>query len=91
MRILRDHILTEFFQPFCFCVFGLVSLFILGRGLIQMADFVFNKSVDFFLVAQLLFYSLPFMLIFIIPIAVLVATLMTFRRLSMDNEIIMFG
>ncbi len=88
MRILRDHILTEFFQPFCFCVFGLVSLFILGRGLIQMADFVFNKSVDFFLVAQLLIYSLPFMLIFIIPIAVLVATLMTFRRLSMDNEII---
>ena len=87
MKILRDHILSEFLNPFLGTIFGLVSLFILGRGIIQMADFVFNKSVDIRLIAQLFLYSLPFMLIFIIPIAVLIATLMTFRRLSTDNEL----
>ncbi len=88
MKILRDHILTEFLKPFSLCVFGLLCLFLVGRGLIQMADFIFNKSVDAFLVLQLLFYSLPFMLIFIIPMSVLIATLMAFRKLSTDNEIL---
>ena len=63
-------------------------LFILGRGLIQMADFIFNKSVDTLLVMKLLLYSLPFMLIFIIPMSVLIASLLMFRRLSTDNEIL---
>jgi len=87
MKILRDHILNEFLSPFFGTIFGLVSLFILGRGIIQMADFVFNKSVDVWLIVQLFLYSLPFMLIFIIPMAVLIATLMTFRKLSADNEL----
>ena len=88
MRILHSHVVAEFLGPFFSCVFGLLMLFIVGRGLIQMADFIFNKSVDAVLVVQLLLYSLPFMLIFIIPMSVLVATLMMFRRLSTDNEII---
>jgi lipopolysaccharide export system permease protein len=87
VKILRDHILIEFLKPFSLCVFGFLFLFLFGRGLIQMADFIFNKSVDVFLVLQLLLYSLPFMLIFIIPISVMIATLITFRKLSTDNEI----
>ena len=88
MRVLRDHIVLEFLKPFFACVAGFLFLFIVGRGLIQMADFIFNKSVDAVLVIQLLLYSLPFMLIFIIPMSVLIATLLMFRRLSTDNEII---
>jgi len=87
MKIVRDHILSEFLSPFLASIFGLISLFILGRGLIQMADFVFNKSVDFFLVLQLLLYSLPFIMIFVIPMSVMIATLVAFRRLSADNEL----
>ncbi len=88
MKILRDHILSEFLKPFGMCVGGFLSLFLLGRGLVQMADFIFNKSVNVILIGKLLLYSLPFMLIFIIPMSVLIATLMTFRKLSMDNELI---
>ena len=88
MRLLRDHLLNEFLQPFFSCVLGLLLLFIVGRGLIQMADFIFNKSVDALLVLQLVLYSLPFMLIFIIPMSVLIATLLMFRKLSTDNEIL---
>ena len=88
MKILRDHMLNEFIKPFSICVFGFLCLFLLGRGLVQMADFIFNKSVDAVLVIKLLLYSLPFMLIFIVPMSVLIATLMVFRKLSTDNEII---
>ena len=88
MKILRNYIVMEFMGPFFSCVAGFLLLFILGRGLIQMADFIFNKSVDAVLVIKLLLYSLPFMLIFIIPMSVLIATLLMFRRLSTDNELI---
>ena len=87
MKIVRDHVLNEFLSPFFGSLFGLLSLFLLGRGLIQMADFIFNKSVDAWLVAQLLVYSLPFMLVFVIPMSVLIATIVAFRRLSADNEL----
>lgn len=87
MKIIRDHMLNEFLGPFLGTLFGLLSLFILGRGIIQMADFVFNKSVDVWLIVQLFLFSLPFMLIFVIPMAVLIATLAMFRKLSADNEL----
>ncbi len=52
-----------------------------------MADFIFNKSVDPLLILKLLWYSLPFILTFLVPMSVLVATLMMFGKLSYDNEI----
>ncbi len=87
MRLLRNHLLKEFFSPFFSSVSLLLFLFLLGRGLFQMADLVFNKNVDLLLVLKLLVVSLPFMLIFIIPVSVLVATLVMFGKLSHDNEI----
>jgi LPS export ABC transporter permease LptF len=88
MRIFRDHLLEEFFRPLASCTFGLIALFLLGRGLVQMADFIFNKSVDVLLVAQLMLYSLPYMMTFILPMSILLASLLMFRKLSMDNEIL---
>ena len=87
MRILRNHLLLEFLTPLCACIGGLVLVFLLGRGLIQMADFLFNKSVDVILIIKMLVYSLPFLLTFIIPMSVLLAALISFGKLSHDNEI----
>ena len=87
MRILRDHVLKEFLTPLFASVGGLVLVFLLGRGLIQMADYLINKSVDAVLVLKMLLYSLPFMLTFIIPMSVLLAALIAFGKLSHDNEI----
>ncbi len=87
MRILRNHLLLEFFRPFFLSLGAFIFLFLLGRGLVQMADFIFNKSVDPMLIFKLLLYSMPFILTFLIPMSVLVATLMMFGKLSYDNEI----
>lgn len=87
MRILRNHLLGEFLFPFVGALLSFVFVFLLGRGVVQMADLIFNKSVDILLVSKMLLYSLPFILIFLIPMAVLVSTLLTFGKLSHDNEI----
>ncbi|MBI3316329.1 MAG: LptF/LptG family permease [Candidatus Omnitrophica bacterium] len=87
MRILRNHLLLEFFQPFSFSLLILAFVFLLGRGLIQMTDLIFNKDVSFFLVLKLLLFTTPFVLTFVIPMSVLIATLLTFGKLSFDNEI----
>ena len=87
MKILRNYILAEFFLPFFFCGVSLIFVMLLGRGLVQMADLIFNKDVELLLVLKLLFYSFPYLLTFIIPISVLVASLLTFGKLSFDNEI----
>lgn len=87
MKILRDHMLHEFLVPFSGALFSLVFVFLLGRGIVQMADLIFNKDVNLFSVVKLLAYSLPFVLTFLIPMAVLVSTLLVFGKLSHDNEI----
>ncbi len=53
-----------------------------------MADLIFNKSVDVLLIFQLLFFTFPFILTFVIPVSVLLASLLAFTKLSMDHEMI---
>lgn len=87
MRILRNHLIKEFSGPFFSSLLILLFAFLLSRGFMSIADLVFNKDVDLILVLKLLFVSLPFMLTFIIPMSILVSCLITFGRLSSDNEI----
>lgn len=87
MKILRDHVLKEFFWTFGSALVSLIFIFLLGRGLVQMADLIFNKDLDALVVAQLLGLTLPFLLTFVIPMAVLVATLLCFGKLSSENEV----
>lgn len=77
----------EFCLPLISILLMLFFVFLLGRGLVQMADLVFNKHVDIVLIIKLIAYTCPFILTFIIPMAVLLATLMVFGKLSFDNEI----
>lgn len=88
MKILRDHFLREFGGTFVACLLTLFFLVIVGQGALRMTDLVLNKDVDAFLILKLLFFSSPFLLTFMIPMSVLVATLLTFGRLSHDNEIL---
>ena len=55
--------------------------------LVDYLDLVVNRGVAFGVVAQLFVLSLGYILVLSVPCAVLVAVLMTFGRLSQDNEI----
>ncbi len=87
MKILRTYLLKEIVSMFLFSL--LVFTFVLVAGnLIKLADFVINKGVAIKEVGKLFLFLIPFLLSYTIPMSALSATLITFGRLSSDNEII---
>lgn len=86
MRILRRYVLKELAGPFFFS-FAIFTFAMLTGNLIKLADLVINKGVDLISICKLFFYMLPWLFTFTVPMAVLSAALLTFGRLSADNEI----
>ncbi len=87
MRILRNYILKECVVPFTISLGVLTFVFLLGY-LPQLADKVINKGVSLGTVALVFIYNIPVLLGYTLPIAALAAIILTFGRLSSDNEII---
>src|ERR1041385_2314640 len=87
MKILRNYILTECILPFAISLGVLTSVFLLGY-LPQLADKVINKGVSLAAVSQVFLYYIPLLLGYTLPIACLTTIILTFGRLSADNEIL---
>jgi len=87
MWILHRYILKEHVGPFFFALFTITFILFLDL-LLEIIDLVLRKGIGFRVVSELFFYNLAWMLALSVPMAVLVATLMAFGRLSADNEII---
>ena len=86
MRILRFYILRLHLVPFMLG-FGVVTFILEMDVLFDYLDLVVNRGVAIGVAAQLFFLSLGYIVALSAPCAVLVAVLMTFGRLSQDNEI----
>ena len=86
MRLLRSYILRLHLVPFLLG-FGVVTFILVMDVLFDYLDLVVNRGVGVFVVLQLYLLSLGYIVALSVPCAVLVATLMTFGRLSQDNEI----
>ncbi len=86
MRILPWYILRQHLVPFLIG-FGVVTFIFEMDVLFEYLDLVINRGVPVLAVLQLFVLSLGFVVALSVPCAVLVAELMTFGRLSQDNEI----
>lgn len=86
MRILPWYILRQHLVPFLLG-FGVVTFIFEMDVLFDYLDLVINRGVPVGAVVQLFVLSLGFVVVLSVPCAVLVAELMTFGRLSQDNEI----
>ena len=87
MRILRNYILRECIFPFILSLGVLTSVFLLGN-LIQLANMVINKGVSLASVSKVFLFYIPLLLGYTLPIACLMTVIITFSRLSADNEIL---
>ncbi len=86
MRLLTRYILKELFLPFIFAL--LIIVFILFTNfLLRAIDRFLGKGIDVFTILEYLFLNLAWIIALAVPMAVLIAALMTFGRLSEDNEI----
>ena len=86
VRILPSYILRQHLVPFLLG-FGVVTFVFEMDVLFDYLDLVINRGVPAPAVIQLFALSLGFVIALSVPCAVLIATLMTFGRLSQDNEI----
>src|SRR5258706_9357013 len=86
MRILSRYILKEFLANLFLglLIFTFVLLF---DHLFELADLLLNKGVGIWLTLELLFLLLPSSLTLTLPMSTLLAALLTFGRLSENNEI----
>jgi LPS export ABC transporter permease LptF len=87
MKILRNYILKEFITAFLLAL-AVFTLVMLTGNIAKIIDMIINKGVQLWFVAKLLFFLVPYLLSYTIPMAALCATLLAFGKLSSDNEII---
>jgi len=86
MQILRTYILRQHLVPFLLG-FAVVTFILEMDVLFDYLDLIVNRGVPVGIVGQLFLLSLGYIVALSVPCAVLVAVLMTFGRLSQDNEI----
>jgi lipopolysaccharide export system permease protein len=84
--ILFRYILNAHLLPFLFGVFVLMSVFLL-QFFMKFADRLIGKGLETIVIIKLVTYNLAWMLVLVVPMAVLVATLMAFGSLAQNNEI----
>jgi lipopolysaccharide export LptBFGC system permease protein LptF len=89
MKIIYLYLAREILTYFLIAVLIFSGVFMMGKTL-QLTELLVNKGGSLFDISKLLIYFLRSSLISMIPIALLLAVLITFVRLSSNNEIVAF-
>ncbi len=84
--ILYRHIIRGHVLPFFYSLAIIVFIFLMQLA-VDLLDRILSKGLDFYTVAEILLVNLAWMVALAVPMAVLVATLMAFGRMSADSEI----
>jgi len=85
--IINRYVFKEFIPPFLICIIFFTFLFLMAKILL-ITNLVVNYNISLSKVILLLIYFVPYFLVFVVPMSVMMAVLLTFLRLSSDNEII---
>jgi lipopolysaccharide export system permease protein len=85
--IMNRYLLREMIPPFVMNTVFFTFVFLMAE-MLKITDLIVNYGVGLMTVLLMLFYSTPFFLVFVIPMSIMLAVLLTFLRLSADNEII---
>ncbi|HOD29528.1 MAG TPA: LPS export ABC transporter permease LptF [Syntrophales bacterium] len=87
--LIPRYILREIAAPFVLILFILTFVLLMGK-ILQIMDMMVNKGIRVFDIVQLVFYLMPSLLAFTLPISLLISILVGLGRLSSDNEILIF-
>lgn len=87
MRIVDRYILRELLVPFVLGIAIFTTILLIVR-ILKLVELVVNRGVPFLQILELFSYILPAFLEVTVPMALLLAILVAFGRLSSDSEII---
>lgn len=85
--IIARYLFMEMIPPFLINLIFFTFIFLMTK-ILDITNMVVNYQVKLSAVLMMLIYNIPFFMIYIIPMAVMMSILLTFLRLSSDNEII---
>jgi len=85
--LINRYIFREFVWPFVVNVLFFTFIFLMAE-LIQITNWIVNYNIRLSTVFWMIFYQMPFFLIFVIPLSIMITVLLTFLRLSSENEIL---
>ncbi|MBU2464078.1 MAG: LptF/LptG family permease [Candidatus Edwardsbacteria bacterium] len=86
MKIIDRYLIKGHALPFFLALTVLTFVLLMDR-LFELINMIIQKKVPILIVSKVFFLSLPYMLTMTIPMAVLVAVIMTYGRLAQDNEL----
>ena len=89
MKILSRYILKDFIKSFIISIFVIYGLLLI-QVMIKLMDKFLGKGLDTIVLAELLFYNTASILSTTIPMAILIASILTYNKLSSNNEIVAF-
>jgi lipopolysaccharide export system permease protein len=87
VNIIHRYIFKEFLPPFGISLFFLTFVFLMTR-IPDITNLVVNYNADISAILMMVVYTLPRFLEFIIPMSVMISVLLTFMRMSGENEIV---
>ncbi len=85
--ITNRYLLKDMLAPFGINMLVFTFLFLMTQ-MVEITNWIVNYSLDVLDVLTMILFTLPWFLMFIIPMSVMMAILLTFLRLSSDNEIV---
>ncbi len=86
MRLISRYFIREMIMPFFFSLL-MITFLLFINFLLRAIDRFLGKGLDILTILEYLFLNLAWIIALSVPMAVLLSTLMTFGRLSEDNEI----
>lgn len=88
MKILDKYLIKEFIVPFFFGIMAFTILFMSADLLFRVVKLIVESKMDLKSALSFFANTLPSILVFTFPMAVLLAVFISFGRLSGDSEII---
>ncbi|MFV9646691.1 MAG: LptF/LptG family permease, partial [Desulfobacterales bacterium] len=85
--IINRYLFKEMIPPFVINVLFFTFVFLLTK-ILDIINLIVNYKIGLSAVFLMLIYSVPHFLEFVIPISIMMSVLLTFLRLSADNEIV---
>jgi LPS export ABC transporter permease LptG len=87
MRLLDRYIVRNFLQPFVYCTFGFLSIWLI-YDLSDNSSAIFDGRVSFPSVLQFYWTQIPEVMVILLPVSLLLALLFALGRMSRSNEIV---
>ena len=85
MKVLNKYLIKEMLLPFLLSLL-MITFILFINFLLRAIDRFLGKGIDFLIILEYLFLNLAWIIALSVPMAVLLSTLMTFGRMSEDNE-----